>query len=75
MLREELSQFLTENGVFRIRACYIVDLALCAQVYAGYIGEQGGQYTCAPISPPRTIPWSTPGACWGWTGSRRQQRA
>lgn len=42
MLREELSQFLAANGVFRDVLWY-VDL-LSAQVYASYIGEQGGTY-------------------------------
>jgi hypothetical protein len=42
MLREELSQFLAANGVFRDVLWY-VDL-LTAQVYADYIGEQGGTY-------------------------------
>jgi hypothetical protein len=42
MLREELSQFLAANGVFRDVIWY-VDL-LTAQVYADYIGEQGGTY-------------------------------
>jgi hypothetical protein len=41
-LREELSQFLTENGFFRDVTHY-VDL-LCAQIYAEYICEQGGSY-------------------------------
>lgn len=41
-LREELSQFLTENGFFR-DVMHYVDL-LCAQVYAEYICEQGGSY-------------------------------
>lgn len=42
MLREELSQFLSDNGVFRDMLWY-VDL-LTAQVYADYINEQGGAY-------------------------------
>jgi len=42
MLREELSQFLSANGVFRDMLHY-VDL-LCAQVYADYICEQGGSF-------------------------------
>ncbi len=41
-LREELEGFLTGNGVFRDLPFY-VDL-LCAQVYAGYINDKGGQY-------------------------------
>ena len=40
MLREELSQFLTDNGVFRDVVWY-VDL-LCAKIYADYIAAQGG---------------------------------
>jgi hypothetical protein len=42
VLREELSQFLSDNGVFRDVPHY-VDM-LCAQVYANYICEQGGSY-------------------------------
>ena len=42
VLREELSQFLSDNGVFRDMLFY-VDL-LCAQVYADYICEQGGTF-------------------------------
>lgn len=41
-LREELSQFLTQNGFFRDIIHY-VDL-LCAQIYAEYICEQGSSY-------------------------------
>ena len=48
VLREELSQFLTENGIFRDVACY-VDL-LCAQVYAGYISTQGGSFLRADFT-------------------------
>jgi hypothetical protein len=50
VLREELSQFLTDNGVFRDVIWY-VDL-LCAQVYAGYICAQGGVYLRADFSTP-----------------------
>ena len=50
MLREELSQFLSENGVFR-DVLYYVDV-LCAQVYAQYICEQGGSYLRADFSAP-----------------------
>lgn len=50
VLREELSQFLTDNGVFRDVIWY-VDL-LCAQVYAGYISSQGGAYLRADFSAP-----------------------
>jgi hypothetical protein len=42
MLREELSQFLAQNGVFRDMVFY-VDL-LCATIYAEYIAAQGGTY-------------------------------
>lgn len=42
VLREELSEFLATNGVFR-DVIHYVDL-LTAQVYAGYISEQGGTY-------------------------------
>ncbi len=42
ILREELSQFLSDNGVFRDMLWY-VDL-LTAQVYADYINEQGGAF-------------------------------
>lgn len=42
MLREELSQFLADNGVFRDMLFY-VDL-LQAQIYADYINAQGGSY-------------------------------
>ena len=50
MLREELSQFLSENGVFR-DVLYFVDV-LCAQIYAQYICEQGGSYLRADFSAP-----------------------
>jgi hypothetical protein len=50
MLREELSQFLTDNGVFRDVLWY-VDL-LCAKVYADYIAAQGGIYLRADFSAP-----------------------
>lgn len=42
VLREELSQYLAGQGFFRDVTWY-TDL-LCAQVYAGYISEQGGSY-------------------------------
>lgn len=42
VLREELSQFLAESGVFRDMIWY-VDLLL-AQVYGSYINAQGGAY-------------------------------
>lgn len=50
MLREELSQFLSDNGFFRDVLQY-VDV-LCAQVYALYICEQGGSYLRADFSAP-----------------------
>ena len=49
-LREELSQFLSDNGVFR-DVLHYVDV-LCAQVYAQYICEQGGSYLRADFSAP-----------------------
>ena len=51
VLREELGQFLTENGVYQDVPFYI-DL-LCAQVYAGYISSQGGTYLRADFSSPQ----------------------
>ncbi|MEZ5907461.1 MAG: hypothetical protein R3D31_01545 [Hyphomicrobiaceae bacterium] len=42
VLREELSQFLSDNGVFRDMLWY-VDLVV-AKVYGDYINEQGGSY-------------------------------
>ena len=50
MLREELAQFLSTNGVFRDVVHYI-DL-LTAKVYAGYICEQGGSYLRAEFNAP-----------------------
>jgi hypothetical protein len=50
MLREELSQFLSGEGVFRDVLQY-VDI-LCAQVYAQYICEQGGSYLRTDFSAP-----------------------
>jgi hypothetical protein len=50
MLREELSQFLSDNGFFR-DILYYVDV-LSAQVYANYICEQGGSYLRADFSAP-----------------------
>jgi hypothetical protein len=50
VLREELSQYLTANGVFRDVTDY-VDL-LTAQVYANYICEQGGHYLRADFATP-----------------------
>ncbi|PHS25632.1 MAG: hypothetical protein COA84_07300 [Robiginitomaculum sp.] len=50
-LREELSQYLTENGIFRDVLTYI-DL-LCAQIYADYICAQGGSYLRTDFSSPQ----------------------
>jgi len=50
MLREELSQFLADNGVFR-DVLHYVDL-LTAQVYAGYVSEQGGSYLRTDFATP-----------------------
>ena len=50
MLREELSQFLSDNGVFR-DVLFYVDV-LCAQIYAQYICEQGGSYLRADFTAP-----------------------
>lgn len=48
MLREELSQFLAQNGVYRDTLQY-VDLVM-AQVYAEYIAAQGGSYLRADFT-------------------------
>lgn len=50
VLREELSQFLTDNGVFR-DILYYVDL-LTAQLYANYICEHGGTYLRTDFAAP-----------------------
>ena len=50
VLRQELSQFLSDNGVFRDVTWY-VDL-LCAKIYADYIAAQGGLYLRADFSAP-----------------------
>jgi hypothetical protein len=50
VLREELSQFLTDNGIFR-NVLHYVDLLL-AQVYAMYISEQGSDYLRASFNEP-----------------------
>ena len=50
VLREELSQFLSDNGFFR-DVLFYVDV-LCAQVYAQYICEQGGSYLRVDFSAP-----------------------
>lgn len=42
MLREELSQFLADNGIFRDMLWH-VDL-ICAQIYGDYINAQGGAW-------------------------------
>ncbi len=47
-LREELSGYLTENGIFS-DVLYYVDL-VCAQAYANYIAAQGGLYLKADFS-------------------------
>ena len=48
VLREELSQFLSDNGIFR-DVLYYIDLLL-AQVYAGYISSQGSTYLRSDFS-------------------------
>ena len=50
MLREELAQFLSGNGVFRDVMEYID--VLTAQLYANYICEQGGAYLRTDFSSP-----------------------
>ena len=50
VLREELAAYLTQNGVFRDVLWY-VDV-LTAQVYAGYVSEQGGSYLRADFATP-----------------------
>ncbi|MBS0251364.1 MAG: hypothetical protein JSR78_09915 [Proteobacteria bacterium] len=47
-LREELSQYLSDNGIFRDMVWY-VDV-LCAQIYGGYINAQGGAYLRSDFS-------------------------
>ena len=47
---QELSEYLTTNGVFR-DVLFYVDV-LMAQVYAGYIGERGGSYLRADFATP-----------------------
>ncbi len=49
-LRQELSEYLTANGVFR-DVLFYVDV-LMAQVYAGYIGERGGTYLRTDFATP-----------------------
>ena len=48
MLREELAQFLTSNGIYR-DVMFTVDM-LTAQIYANYISAQGGTYLRADFS-------------------------
>ncbi len=50
VLREELAQFLSANGVFR-DVIYYIDL-LAAQVYADYIADQGSVYMRADFTTP-----------------------
>jgi hypothetical protein len=50
VLREELAQYLSANGVFRDVLLYVDILA--AQVYADYIGERGGSYLRADFATP-----------------------
>lgn len=50
VLREELCQFLGENGVFR-EVLLFADLLL-AQIYAAYIGVRGGTFLRADFSAP-----------------------
>jgi len=50
MLREELSQFLSDEGFFRDVLQY-VDI-LSAQIYAQYVCEQGGSYLRTDFSAP-----------------------
>lgn len=51
VLREELSGFLTTNGLYR-DVLFYVDL-LCAQVYSHYICAQGGTYLRADFASPQ----------------------
>ncbi len=46
-LRDELQDWLHDNGVFRDLPFY-VDL-LCAHIYSGYINDRGGQYLRADV--------------------------
>jgi hypothetical protein len=50
-LRQELSEYLTANGVFRDVLWYVD--ALMAQVYAGYINERGGTYLRTDFATPQ----------------------
>ncbi len=51
VLRQELGQYLTENGIFADVLSYI-DL-LCAHIYADYICAQGGSYLRTDFSSPQ----------------------
>ncbi len=51
LLRQELGQYLTENGIFADVLNYI-DL-LCAHIYADYICAQGGSYLRTDFSSPQ----------------------
>ena len=48
MLREELSQYLSENGVF-LDVIWYVDL-ICGHIYAQYIAAQGGTFLRADFA-------------------------
>jgi len=50
VLREEIAQYLSQQGVFR-DSLQMIDM-VCAQVYAHYICEQGGSYLRADFSAP-----------------------
>ena len=50
VLRQELSQYLTSNGIFS-RVIQYVDL-LCAQIYAEYVCAQGGSFLRTDFSAP-----------------------
>ncbi len=49
--RDELTGFLSDNGVFRDVPLYI-DL-LCAHIYAGYINDRGGQFLRSDFQAPQ----------------------
>jgi hypothetical protein len=51
VLRQELSQFLTANGIYR-DVLFYADV-LCAQVYSHYICAQGGSYLRADFTSPQ----------------------
>ena len=78
VLREELSQFLTENGVFRDILQY-VDLVTRRMSMPAISASRAGNI-CAPISRPRKTRCCTPAGCWAWTASapkagRRSRRS